>query len=258
LVYGLLLSIKVVSRIFYRFDIRWIGPAPAAAWSDLRLVVFLNHTSLYEPLFVGWFPNHFLKKIAWHGLMPVADKALRRPVMGHFFKLVAHNVVSITRLNDYTWQTVIDQTTPDTMVVIMPEGRMMRKNGLDKYGWPMTVRGGVADLLMVIPHGRMLLTYSGGMHHVQAPGEPLPRVFKTLRMRLETVDIEAYRNAMLARAGRQDFKRAVARDLEMRRDRYCPFERANPAAQNYRPGVCTRPAIVSPASTCRLNDLNTG
>jgi hypothetical protein len=231
LVYGLLLVIKTLSRLVYRFDIQWVDQIPAAPWSDLRLVAFLNHTSLYEPLFVGWFPNHFLKRIAYHGMIPVADKALKRPVMGHFFNLVAHNVVSITRANDATWQTFIDQTTPNTMVVIMPEGRMMRKNGLDKHGQPMTVRGGIADLLLAVPRGRMLLTYSGGLHHVQAPGERFPRLFKTLRMRLQTVDIATYRRNIIQNAGSRGFKQAVVRDLENRRDRYCPVQAIPSAAE---------------------------
>jgi len=233
LVYGMLLIIKALSRFFYRFDIEWIDQAPAEAWSDLRLVAFLNHTSLYEPLFVGWFPNHFLKRIAYNGMMPVADKALKRPVMGNFFKFVANNVISITRMNDDTWQAVIDQTSPDAMVVIMPEGRMMRKSGLDKHGRPMTVRGGVADLLRAIPRGRMLLTYSGGLHHVQAPGERFPRLFKTLRMRLQTLDITTYRRNIIQQAGRRKFKQAIVRDLENRRDRYCPTPtRPSHAEQN--------------------------
>ena len=243
IVYALLLSIKVFSRLFYRFDIQWVDAAPAAPWSNLRLVAFLHHTSLYEPLFVGWFPNRFLKRIAAKGMMPVADKALRRPVMGHFFNLVANNVVSITRLKDHTWQKVIAETTPDTMVVIMPEGRMMRKNGLDKYGNPMTVRGGIAELLEAIPEGRMLLTYSGGMHHVQTPGERIPRLFKTLRMRLQVVDIAAYCDNLLHQAGSQGFKAAVVHDLENRRDRYCPTRQ--PAARTKRSGA-TAYACKSP------------
>ncbi len=253
-VYSLLRAIKIVSRIFYCFDIKWVGQAPAAPWSDLRLVAFLNHTSLYEPLFVGWFPNQFLKRIACLGMMPVADKALKRPVMGHFFNLVAHNVVSITRLKDKTWQTFIDQTTPKAMVVIMPEGRMMRKTGLDKHGQPMTVRGGVADLLLAIPRGRMLLTYSGGLHHVQAPGERFPRLFKALRMRLQTIDIATYRCNIMRQAGSQGFKQAVARDLENRRDRYCPVKvipwtAAQKAARVYGPSPQTlRSNLIDPTA----------
>ena len=96
LVYGLLRSVKTLSRCFYRFDISWIGESLGQSWDNIRLVAFLNHTSLFEPVFVGWFPNKFLKRIASNGLMPVADKALQRPVMGNFFNRVAGNVVPDT------------------------------------------------------------------------------------------------------------------------------------------------------------------
>jgi hypothetical protein len=103
----------------------------------------------------------------------------------------------------------------------MPEGRMMRANGLDKNGRPMTVRGGIADIVSSIPEGRMLLTYSAGLHHVQTPGQRIPKVFKTLRMRLEAVDIAAYRRRLMDRCGPHGFKKALIGDLESRRDRYC-------------------------------------
>jgi hypothetical protein len=48
------------------------------------------------------------------------------------------------------------------------------------------VRGGIADILEAIPSGRMLLAYSGGLHHVQAPGEHVPRPFRTLYLNLES------------------------------------------------------------------------
>ena len=66
---------------------------PSDPWRHLRIVAFLNHTSLYEPLFVGGFPNAFIRRIAFQGLMPVADKATRRPLMGFFFRMVAKGVV---------------------------------------------------------------------------------------------------------------------------------------------------------------------
>jgi len=66
------------------------------------------------------------------------------------------------------------------------------------------------------------LTYSAGLHHVQIPGQrPLPRLFKTLRMRLESVDIAAYRQELLDKYGPARFKKALIRDLEARRNRYC-------------------------------------
>jgi hypothetical protein len=117
---------------------------------------------------------------------------------------------------------VLSHIDPDAMLALLPEGRMMRANGLDAAGQPMTVRGGIADILESIGSGRMLLAYSGGLHHVQVPGERFPRLFKTIRMRLEVADIAAYRAALLAAAGPRGFKRAVIADLERRRDLFCP------------------------------------
>jgi hypothetical protein len=89
----------------------------------------------------------------------------------------------------------------------------------------MTVRGGIADVLEATPRGRMLLAYSGGLHHVQAPGERLPRLFKTIRMRFECLEVEPYRERLLAEGGVKGFRRAVVADLERRRDRYCRLDR---------------------------------
>ncbi len=221
-IYAMLLSIKALSRMFYRFDIGWIDPPPPEDWwTKYRLVAFLNHTSLYEPLFVGWFPNRFLKRIAYNGVMPVADKAIRRPIMGFFFRMVAHQVVQVTRKRDQSWQRLFDFLTKDAMVIIMPEGRMKRANGLDNQGKPMTVRGGIADIIQAIPEGKMLLTLSAGLHHVQIPGQWVPKVFKTLQMRLQHLDLKQYRDQLLEKAGLEGFKQAVIQDLEERRNRYC-------------------------------------
>ena len=57
----------------------WITPEPENYAKGTRIIALLNHTSLYEPLFVGGFPNEFIRRIAFKGLMPVADKATRRP-----------------------------------------------------------------------------------------------------------------------------------------------------------------------------------
>lgn len=223
-VYGLLRSVKVLSRCFYRYEISWVGELPQQPWRKIKLVVFLNHTSLYEPIFVGWFPNEFLRRIATHGMIPVASEALQRPIMGHFFNLVAGRVVPITRLKDKTWLNVINQIHSDSMVIIMPEGRMKRRNGFDKNGQPMTVRGGIADLIEKIPKGKILMAYSGGLHHIQSPGQIIPRIFKTVKMRLECVDIQKYRDRILLFSGYSGFKSAVIKDLEYRRDLFCPVE----------------------------------
>lgn len=222
-VFSLLSAVKVVSLLFYRIEMRFTGEVPEDPWHRIRLVVFLNHTSLFEPLYAGGAPFRFLFRLARHGVLPVARKTADRAVVGRFFNLVAKHVISITRERDETWKAVLERIDPDAMVVIAPEGRMKRANGLDSEGRPMTVRGGIADILDTIGgEGRMLLAYSGGLHHVQIPGERWPRLWKTIRMNLEVVDLGTYTRERRAEGGPEGFKRAVIADLERRRDLYCP------------------------------------
>lgn len=223
--YALLRTIKFLSSIFYTLDSDWIGDPPGDRWERIRLVVFLNHTSLFEPLYAMVCPNSFLKRIAWHGVIPAADKTIRRPIVGKLFRFVARHVVSITRERDHTWHAVLERIGEDSMVIILPEGRMMRRNGLDSYGRPMTVRGGIADILEEMREGRMLVAYAGGLHHVQVPGEWRVSVFQTIRLRLELLEIADYLKGLDAGSLEHDeFKARVRADLEQRRDRLCPRE----------------------------------
>ena len=220
--YGLLRTVKFVSRLFCGYEFRWVGDVPADPWADIHLIAILNHTSLYEPVFAGGAPDRVLKSIARHGVVPLADKTANRLLVGRFFKLVAEHVVPITRERDHTWDAVLSRADrKDAVVVILPEGRMKRKSGLDQRGNPMTIRGGIADVIRAIPGGRMLLVYSLGLHHIQAPGELIPRPFRTVSARLETIKIEQYRSGLLRRRGEGGFKGAVIKDLTRRRDLYC-------------------------------------
>lgn len=221
----LLVIIKTLSQIFYRVDLRFLGEPPKDPWKGIHLVAILNHTSLFEPIFAGGIPYRFAWRIARHAVIPVADITMERPIVGMFFRFIAGHVVSITRKRDDTWKQVLSKIDDeDAMLVILPEGRMKRRDGLDSYGKPMTVRGGIADLLLGIPGGRLLLAYSEGLHHIQTPGEKLPRLFKTARMRIENLDLAEYRDQMLQAHGREDFRRAVVEDLTRRRDLYCPAD----------------------------------
>jgi hypothetical protein len=230
LVFLILFAVKIFARIFYRVDVAWIGDPPPDRWRRVRLAAILNHTSLYEALFTGACPNHFLWRLARHGVVPIAQKTTERAVVGRFYRLVAARVVSISRERDETWSEVLRQIDPDAMVLILPEGRMKRATGLDSQGKPMTVRGGIADILSTMGEGRMLLAYSGGLHHIQTPGQRFPRLFKPIRLRLEIVDMAGYRAARLEEGGAKGFRRAVVRDLERRRDLYCPVDPETDAA----------------------------
>lgn len=222
LVFLFLFLVKIVSRTFYRIEMIWIGEPPPDPWAGHRIVAVLNHTSLYEALFAGGVPNKFLWRMAAHGVVPIAQKTAQRPIVGRIYKTVARNVIPITRERDETWTQVLRTIDPDAMVVLFPEGRMKRASGLDADGKPMTVRAGIADLLEATGSGRMLLAYSEGLHHIQVPGERFPKLFKTVRMRLEVVDIESYCRERFEEGGKIGFRRAVVQDLERRRDANCP------------------------------------
>ncbi len=230
IVFTLLYSLKILSRIFYRHDWSFVGEKlPGNPWKGLRLVVFLNHTSLFEPVFLGVPPARFIWRLAAHGVVPAADKTTDRPLVGMVFRFIAHEVIPITRQRDDTWAQVMKTIEPNSMVTLAPEGRMKRANGLDLHGRPMTVRGGVADILLALKEGRMLIAYSGGLHHVQIPGH-IPNVFKTVRLRAEVLEIADYVKEMMKEGGEEQFKKNVIRDLERRRDLYCPEDPAQPAA----------------------------
>ncbi len=240
-VFMILLLLKLGSRLLWRMRHRWVGQSAGQSWSDqaidrIRIVAILHHTSLYELVYTGVCPNRFLWRIASCGVLPAADKTISRPLVGTLFRLIARDVVSISRQRDHTWREVLRRIGPSSMVLILPEGRMKRPNGLDLQGQPLTVRGGIADLLEATPEGSMLLAYSGGLHHVQAPGETIPRLFRPVTMHFEILDIAAYRQEHQA-AGEAGFKRSVVADLERRRDTFCPPEEPLPPAVRRRFGL---------------------
>ncbi len=220
-----LFTVNLTSRLFFRTENIWIGQWSEDPWrqikkSNLRVIAFLNHTSLYEPVFTGGIPWHFLWFMAGRLLVPGADKTLKRPLVGTFYKLLTPATVSITRKRDTTWESFLSQIAPTTVVMLAAEGRMKRRNGLDSRGQPMSVRGGVGDVLNAVSEGSFLICYSGGLHHVQAPGEHVPRLFKTVKIAYEMLDIATYKKQMEER--QEPFKLAVARDLELRMQKNTP------------------------------------
>jgi len=225
-VFLVLFSVKVLSCLFFRVEHEWVAGTPddEDPWRDMRVGILLNHTSLFEPVITAAVPSRILWRMATVGAIPIADVTLERPLAGLFFGSLAAQVITVSRRRDATWSEMLAAIQPDSVIVMMPEGRMMRRDGLDKHGQPMTVRGGIADVLSAVPCGRMVIGYSGGLHRIQAPGEKLPRLFQSVRFRYESLDIAEYREQILASAGEKGFKRAVVRDLERRRDESCPFD----------------------------------
>ncbi|MEO0336348.1 MAG: hypothetical protein AAF202_08135, partial [Pseudomonadota bacterium] len=186
-------SVKLVARLFYRFEVNWVAGSELSDWRQIRTFAFLNHTSLFEPLFLSTMPWRFLWHGSKHALLPIADKTMNRPFLGSLLSFMAPDVVSITRKKDESWDGFLHKLGPETVVCLAPEGRMMRANGLDSNGKPMTVRGGISDILWHIDDGYLLFGYSGGLHHVQTPGEKFPKLFKTIKIKYEAILISDYK-----------------------------------------------------------------
>jgi len=222
LAFILLTSIMILSRIFYRYEDEWLGDIQAKDWGKLRVLVILNHTSLFEPLLAGFGDWRLFWIFARHGVLPVAEKTMRRRI-GIVFRFLVRHPIVITRQRDHTWESVLNKIDDRSLVIILPEGRMKRADGLDNTGRPMTMRGGIADILEPLDSGRMLIVYSGGFHHIQVPGKSRwPRLFKTVRARLELLEIRDYKAGVLAASEGLDFRKALIKDLTTRRDQHCP------------------------------------
>lgn len=221
LTFILLMTIRTLSRIFFKLENEWIGGEPKSYAKGTRIVSILNHTSLYEPIIAGYAQVGLLWKFARHGVAPIAEKTMKRRI-GIFFGMLLRHIVVVTRKRDQTWDNMLNKVDSNSIVVILPEGRMKRANGLDSKGREMTIRGGIADILDVLPDGRMLMVYSGGLHHIQVPGELLPTPFKTVRCRMEMIDIAEYKAGLAETYPELSFQRAVIADLTKRRDELCP------------------------------------
>ena len=219
-----LVCVKLVVRTIYRFDQVWINSKPEE-FKDTKLFVLLNHTSLFEPIFIGAFPYSLLWQMAKRFVYPVADKTFSRPLVGFLFRLFAPQTVSLTRNRDNSWEHFIALAKEkNSFIGIAPEGRMKRLNGLDKHGMPMNIKSGVADIIKMLDSGKMLILYSGGLHHIQSPGSGIPKLFKKVHLKFEIFDINQYKETMIKVSDKDEFTRAVISDLQLRRDMNCTPE----------------------------------
>jgi hypothetical protein len=208
-------AIKVVVGIFYKTEVSWVETKEEQNWDEVRMIIFLNHTSLFEFLFLSAVPFSALMRMASHITLPFANNTADRPVTGRFFKILVPKLISITRQRDESWDHFMHQIGDEDIVLIFAEGRMMRKGGLDKNGQPMSARGGVADLMTMLEKGKVVIAYSGGLHHVQAPGDKIPRVFKKIAINFEKVDLADYIKSLPV-SEELPFKKAVRQDLDKR------------------------------------------
>lgn len=211
---------KAFATVFYKLELKWISDIKND-FDRIRLIIFLNHTSLYEPLFIRALPTWFIFRLARKMVAPGADKTLNRAIVGFFWKILSPGMISITRKRDRSWTKFLEKIKKRSIIVIAPEGRMKRESGFDKDGKPMSVRSGVADIIEELNEGRIAIAYSGGLHHVQHPGEKIPRLFKTIKMNLEVLEIQDFK-AQFTSEG-IELKKEIVADLENRLKKNCPL-----------------------------------
>ena len=200
--------------LFYRFEQQWFVDEGKQQWHEVNLIVFLNHTSLFEPLFIRLAPFSFLWRIANDLLVPGADITMARPIIGRIYRALIPGCIPITRKKDDSWDNFLSQVGNEKVNAILPEGRMKRRGGLDKTGQPMSVRGGVVDILQRLDKGKILFVYSGGLHHIQAPGDKFPRLFKTIKVNLEIIDLSTYKEQFSSDS--VEFRKQVLTDISQR------------------------------------------
>lgn len=222
--------VKVISYPFFGFDVKWLSKKQQEEFNNVRLVVLLNHTSLYEALFVRLAPYPYLWRIARHLMVPVADVTTKRPLVGKFFHALLPGVTPISRKRDDSWDRFIERINDEAIVAILPEGRMRRHDGKDKHGKDMSVRTGIADIIEKLDSGSILFIYSGGMHHIQVPGQRFPRLFKRVKTNMEIVAVEEYKDA-LYHPEVKSRKVAFVRDIQSRLEELTPFCEQQPYNQ---------------------------
>lgn len=220
----LLSGVKVFSHLFFRGIFQW-KPESKENFRDVKLIIFLNHTSLYEPLFLQAAPFSFLWRLTHHAHIPGADVTLNRPIVGKFWKMLIPNISTITRKRDESWDIFMKEIDERSVIILAPEGRMKRPDGLDKFGHKMTVRGGVADIIDKLHEGKMMICLSGGLHHVQAPGILIPKLFKTIKMNFVTLEINDYLKQFSAEPKRRKIQ--IIHDLQSRLENDCPEDKIN-------------------------------
>lgn len=220
LAFIILASVKTVSSVLFRGHFNWLNAKPNDHWKKARLFVFLNHTSLYEPIFIQALPYSYLWYLTEHLNVPGADITLNRPIVGRFWKLMMPNIASVSRKKDSTWNKYLESIDDKSIIMIAAEGRMKRPNGLDKFGKPMSVRGGVADIIEGLDDGAMVLCFSGGLHHIQKPGQHLPNFFRHIHMNLSFHDIKEYKAQFSENPRERKIK--MVQDIQSRVLRDCP------------------------------------
>jgi hypothetical protein len=80
----------------------------------------------------------------------------------------------------------------------------------------------LARVVVSDPPIAIAIAYSGGLHHIHAPGEKAYRFFKTIKLNLDVLPINEYNNQFNLTVGSEEWKKAVIADLQHRLETKVP------------------------------------
>jgi hypothetical protein len=215
--YLFLCLLKIVGRLIYPSKIKWITKRPDDL-NEISLILILNHTSLLEFIYCIILPFSYLWQLSKRSVFPIAEKTLKKPFYGFMLSHIAPKTISLTRKRDESWLNFLNQIKKDDICVFLPEGQMKRKTGFDKYGKKMVVKKGVYDILLKYRNKSMAIVYSGGLHHILAPEDHYPRIFKKIFVKVECLKVNDYLKIF---EQEELVIEKITQDLQRRRDLHC-------------------------------------
>ena len=220
----ILVIVKNIFRLFYRFDVpmkQMTSCEGRIDYSQVKMFIILNHTSLFEPVFLGSYSNRLLWQFAERFVFPVASKTMNNRLFNKIYSNMASKTISVSRKRDATWDHFLQQIDANSMVGIAPEGHMKRPNGLDSKGRPLVIRRGFIDVLEKIGDCKILVLYSHGLHHIQTPGEGFPKLFKRVSGRLELWSRDDFITSAITKHPEANTDDSLVKFLTSRRDLFC-------------------------------------
>ena len=213
--FSILLFLKFFCFVFFFTKVNYKN-TKNIPWEKINLILFLNHTSLFEFIFITIVPIKYLWRMSEKLIFPVADISYDKFLFGNFIKKLGPYPIRISRKRDKSWSYFLRKLTNDKILIFPAEGRMRRKTGLDKDGKPLTVRSGVCDILKKYESCPFLIMYSHGIHHVYAPEDKLPKLFKRISITIEMLSVSDYCKKFTKDSVLN--KKALRSDLDRKRD----------------------------------------
>lgn len=191
----------ILVKILYRCSWTWIGKNSDRGFQDMKALFLMNHTSYADHMIFVLVPINVIYKMFWNARIAVAQHQVKN--FKGLLQYLENNIVPLSRQRDDSWNNYLSNANAKSIFVMYPEGTRMSPEGLDKNGKKVRVKGGVADILELLPDGDIVILYLDGFYEILGAGMKFPKLFKKVRVTAEVVDIAALKHE-LAYTGRHE------------------------------------------------------